>query len=301
MKSSSTKSSSAKELPADHWLSKKEKAIIHTVLMIIACSGWIYSGNIFAYIAAPLVVVSAIILVFTIPYFKTAPYRYYAAFISYLTISPFFLAGLSFVLTIIFSSTINYRIGFDIQTPKGISTIVNKVTIEDSYNPIEQLKGYYSGSAFIKGKANAAIINDKLLITLLSPAHFTTFSFLKHNPSWAHKPTRIIDTTGGIKKYILSPKTTPVMVCLDNINDPKTMRIVTPEQFGDIFGPGYSFVRAWITFQDVTSTIDTISRVTWWDYEKNIPLDNFFPFKALKLNSDMLSIHERSTATFLRM
>jgi len=290
-----------KKPPADHWLSKKEKAIIHTVLAILACSGWIYSGNMFAFIAVPLVVVSAVILVLTIPFFKTAIYRYYAAFIAYLSISPFFLAGLSFVLTIIFSSTVNYSIGFEIQTPRGISIIVNNITIEDSYNPIEQLKGYYSGSAFIKGKANVAIINNKTLITLLSPAHFTTFSFLKHNLRWTDKPPKIVDTTEGIKKYILSPKATPVMICLDDINDPKTMRIVPPEHFGDLFGSGYSFVRAWVTFDDVTSTIDTIDRVTWWDYEKNIPLGNFFPFRALKLSPDLLNIHERSTATFLRM
>ncbi|MEZ7197250.1 hypothetical protein [Pseudodesulfovibrio karagichevae] len=256
----------------------------------------------FAYIAVPLVAVSAVVLLVTIPFFRSAAYRYFAAFTLYLFVAPFVLAGVSFALANLCATTQVYSVGFEMRTQDGPVTLVNHITVEDRRNPIRRLQHYYSGSLSMTGKARIATIGpDRTLVTLLSPlGRFDTSGFLRGQ--LGRKPLDIyIDASGGITRLLLSNRSTPAMLLLPDADTPTGLRTVTPESFADALGPGYSFVRAWVAAAEVEPSVPSSDAIPWWDYETDRPRNNAFSLYAFKLRPDMFSIHETGEAVFLRM
>lgn len=289
-------------LPSDHWLAREEKAVIHLFLAALAGAGWVYSGTMFAYIAVPAVAVSTVVLLVTIPFFRSAAYRYYAAFTVYLFAAPFVLAGFSFALANLCATTRVYSEGFEMRTPDGPVTLVNHITVEDRRNPIRRLRHYYSGSLSMTGKARIATIGpNRTLITLLSPrGRFDTSGFLRGQLD--RKPLDIyIDASGGITRHLLSNRSTPIMLLLPDADTPKDIRTVTPESFADALGPGYSFVRAWVAAGEVESSVPSSDAIPWWDYETGRPRDHALHLYPLKLRPDMFDFREIGEAVFLRM
>jgi hypothetical protein len=58
----------------------------------------------------------------------------------------------------------------------------------------------------------------------------------------------------------LPPAYVPTFVTFSDLNDPKTARVVRPDQFEQVFGPGVRFKRAWIetTNDPITRKIEQI-------------------------------------------
>ncbi|MGE4423820.1 MAG: hypothetical protein AB7D39_16105 [Pseudodesulfovibrio sp.] len=302
MKHAANKESESAYLPSDHWLTRKGKAVIHLFLAALAGAGWVYSGTMFAYIAVPVVAVSAVVLLVTIPFFRSAAYRYFAAFTLYLFAAPFVLAGFSFALANLCATTRVYSVGFEMRTPDGSVTLVNHITVEDRRTPIKRLRQFYSGPLSMTGKARIATIGpNRTLVTLLSPQdRDDTSGFLRGQ--LARKPLGIyIDASGGITRHLLSNRSTPVMLLLPEADTPEGLRTVTPESFADALGPGYSFVRAWMAAAEVKPSVPSSDAIPWWDYETDRPLNNAFSLYASKLRPDMFDFQETGKAVFLRM
>lgn len=61
----------------------------------------------------------------------------------------------------------------------------------------------------------------------------------------------------------LPPALVPPLATFADVNNPKTARLVRPDDFPAVFGPGYRFKRAWIelTTQPVTRNIS--QRLPW--------------------------------------
>lgn len=289
-------------LPGDHHLSFGEKLVAHLVIAAIASSGWIYSGGMFSFIAFPLCIVSLLGLIIALPAFRTATYKYSAAFFFYMFAAPFFLGGMSFVLAALFSHTDQYNICFDIQTPDGVVTVVNKIVLEDNRNPISRLRSFYSGSLSIKGKASVVMLGeDKALVATIAPPDRYVFGFLKTLDYWIESPYRKVEKENGVIGYSLTPVTVPAMACIREYDEENRYSFVTKDTFEKEFGAGYSFIRAWVTFDDVEGPHVLTENVTWWDYEKHAPKKGRLRWSSLGIDHKSVYMDETSKALWWRI
>ena len=59
----------------------------------------------------------------------------------------------------------------------------------------------------------------------------------------------------------LPPAYVPTLVTFADLNDPKTARVVRPDQFAQVFGPGVHFKRAWIETTSDPVTNEIVAKV----------------------------------------
>jgi len=272
----------------------------HMAMAIAACFCWIFSGMLFAYIAVPIVIFSLLALGIAVRFHKKWAYRYGLTFVLYLAIAPFFLAGVSFTLSNLFSFTTKYSIGFDIQTPRGVMTVVNNVTIEDRTKLVAPLKAFYSGGTFVKAKSSVVQISeDKSIITLLSPNNnYGTIAFLRNIPRRIKSSKMLTTTEEGVKKYIL-PRP-PRMIYFSKDISPKAFKLLDITSFDEVLGDGYSFLRAWVAFEEIKHSNLVSENVPWWDYEKTAPKTGFFPYGTLGIEPEDFGVHQSTPASFFR-
>jgi hypothetical protein len=78
-------------------------------------------------------------------------------------------------------------------------------------------------------------------------------------------------TDADLRKYStlrgtrdLPPRLLPTFITFTDLDDPKTARVVRPDQFGQVFGPGVRFKRAWIETTNDPATRDIDQKLAWW-------------------------------------
>ncbi len=275
----------------------KVSPFLHMLLLGFACFCWVTSGLLFVYIAVPSIIISLLILGVTARYHKTKVHRCGLVFVLYLAIAPFLLAGLAFMLSNLISFTTEYSIGFDIQTPRGVVTIVNDVSIEDSESPVASLKAFYSGRSSINAESSIVLIGkNKAVLTLLSPKGIDTISYLKHVPNMVKLFKMDVVSEAGVSKYILSRP--PQMVGFIKSIESTEYKVLEQNSFHEAFGPGYSFLQAWVSFEKVEHTNVLSETVPWWDYSRMIPKVGSFHHGLLRLNPDNFKVHKDTSASF---
>ena len=62
----------------------------------------------------------------------------------------------------------------------------------------------------------------------------------------------------------LPPSYVPTFVTFSDLNDPKTARVVRPDQFEQVFGRGVHFKRAWIETTEDPVTRKIEQKLPWW-------------------------------------
>ena len=62
----------------------------------------------------------------------------------------------------------------------------------------------------------------------------------------------------------LTAKLMPTLVTFDNLADPKSARVVAPNQFQQVFGPDVHFRRLWIEMTDAPITRGIERNLPWW-------------------------------------
>ncbi|MCJ2163448.1 hypothetical protein [Pseudodesulfovibrio sp. S3] len=270
-------------------------------MAVVTICIWVIVGTMFVYIAVPTIAVAAIILFFYASHYKSYAYKCSAMFFINLFLSPLYIVLVSIVASFLLSSTLVYNIGFDVQTPDGIVSIANEVTVVDRINPIRSLKKYYSGYSSVQGNSNyLKLNNNKILITSLSPLGSNTISFLQIMPKWIRQADVQIKTENGILKYMIPANKTPVMVFLDDVGNPQTITIVTRDSFPKIVGPGYSLIGAWITFDDIEFK-NSLSVDELWNLNSASQTQTHLTLKSLDIPQDRFSIHWESAPSFLRI
>lgn len=255
----------------------------------------------FAYIAVPFLIVSVLALLILAKYHKALIYRCCTCLSLSLFVMPFSLAFISYALSLFPWPTISYSLGFDIQTPDGVVTVVNDVEIQDRHTPFENLNNFYNGYYAIKATSSVVMLSEeKALVALLSPSDYLTFNYLKLMPERFDSIKDAV-TEDGFAKFVLTEKMTPAMVCLGNAHNQNVFSVVTQDSFERSYGAGYSFVRAWVSFEKRHDLGVVHEKVEWWDYGSNKPKRGDIPYKKLELNPAMFGINKKSPVSFLRI
>lgn len=86
----------------------------------------------------------------------------------------------------------------------------------------------------------------------------------------------------------------PTLVTFGDVDDPKTARIIRPDEFEKVYGPGYHFKRAWIEMTDDPITRNIYTRLPWLDGFKGVTGGRFDP-TWINPGKNLYANHFRST------
>jgi hypothetical protein len=181
---------------------------------------------------------------------------------------------------------VRFRITYDVQTPSGL--ISESHTLETWRKQGGGMKGRYSYGL----RGEAAVIKlgaDKLMFALLKlndpsqgsdgmmwlpqQAYGTelTAQCLASIPPGGHCNIQDGDRS-DFKQRTLPPKLYPMLVTFDDINDPKTVRLVDPENLAATFGEGFALKSISVEITDEKVTAEVVGKVLVWlpdYYDKN--------------------------------
>jgi hypothetical protein len=157
-----------------------------------------------------------------------------------------------------------YRLTLEVETPDGLKT--GSSVIEPSARAQPPILVNTPSVTDLKGDAVFVDLGKgKNLVGLLAvgdgtaqvsgPVYLAIKAFDVPNCGAAFCQWKQISETVSARD--LPPKLIPTLVTFSDVNDPKTVRVVQPEKFETVFGPGYHLKRAWIEMTDdpVTRTI----------------------------------------------
>jgi hypothetical protein len=156
-----------------------------------------------------------------------------------------------------------YRLGIEVETPDGLKSAASTFEIHQSYHAwglpeAQGLRVRFKGDAVFldlgQGRNVVALLahgphgQDKSRIEQLDNIAFSHGG--REIPWYATK-----DLAGSAQ---LLGKNVPTLATLSDVNDPSSARVIQPDEFEAVFGPGYRFKRAWIEMTEgpVTRNID---------------------------------------------
>ena len=199
----------------------------------------------------------------------------------------------AFVYETLNSFTHRYRIMIEVDTPEGLksgSSIIQSTTTGKS-DWILQTGGTYSS---VKGEAIFIDLGDgkNIVATLVfgpTGANVDRLSslaaeaFNRDKAFWYKKAP---DWTG---KAELHDELIPTLVTFSNPADPATARVVRPDEFEMVFGPGYRFKGAWlemttddVVWQRIEEKLLWLNHMERYRRDPKNPFTSTLPFGALR-------------------
>lgn len=164
----------------------------------------------------------------------------------------------------------NQKIQIVVETPNGIKT-GHAVTRVQWNNPPKILPDVAGWSSSVKGEATIVDLGEnKYIFALLGGVDRTAFKLFRNGRekiSRADLISRIQSSEGtpeGIKPIPLDE--TPLLVTFEDINDPKTVKKLNPNNLAATFGEGYTLnaITLEITGESVTEG-KIESALGWWN------------------------------------
>jgi hypothetical protein len=173
---------------------------------------------------------------------------------------PLFLIGLNIYHNATNTYTHRYRLTVEVETPDGVKRGANVIEVSDTpkmvhWNPSSSglMTRVWGEAIFLdlgQGKNLVATLGfgptgantDKLDSLAAEALGRYKGGFYEEAPSW----------TGSAE---LHGNLIPTLVTFANPADPYTVRVVRPEEFEAVFGPGYRFKGAWIEMTRDQATV----------------------------------------------
>ncbi len=134
------------------------------------------------------------------------------------------------------------RIRIVVMTPKGEVAAETVQAIEAVYFPKWQQIGGYERNYSMRGEAVAADLGDGQYLFVLLADEMLAERVLPVDRSHANKPgyLRDIENLEGAGPVEIQPERRPRLVSFDDISDPKSLRLVDPNNLAAAFGPGFA-------------------------------------------------------------
>jgi hypothetical protein len=163
-----------------------------------------------------------------------------------------------------------YRLTIEVETPDGLKT--GSSVIEARART--QSPGL-SGRSIVPGLRGEAVVVDlgdgKNVMALLAGGEkFSRVDAPITTPMAAFKVRDCNESMCSWRQMLsmsgrrdLPPGLVPTLVTFGDIDDPKTARIIKPDEFGSVFGPGYRFKRASIEMTNDWVTRTLQSTLPW--------------------------------------
>ncbi len=195
------------------------------------------------------------------------------------------VGGILLAKAIVFPDYVHrYRLAIEVDTPDGLKRAANVIQIERNDMRWFLIAGRYE--TYIR--ANAVFLDlghGKNVMALLAHGpraeDVDTIVGLGIEAYLSRAKRREEDAWTGRKHLegvrILGGPLIPTLVTFDNLDDPRTARVVDPDAFGAAFGAGYAFrkatvemisVRVWplnrLALTDPPVTTGLQQRLPWW-------------------------------------
>lgn len=169
----------------------------------------------------------------------------------------------------------SYRLTIEVDTPDGLKSgsSVIETTVQDdteSWGPREARLVRW------RTKGDAVFVDlgsGRQVIALLAMGATGSDNFSRLVPKLFQ--LRDLDEVrtwqGRQGRFTLPADLVPTLVTFADLSDPKTARVVRPDEFETVFGPGVRFKRAWIemTYDPITRGIE--KKIPWLnDYQQII-------------------------------
>jgi hypothetical protein len=252
-----------------------------------------YIAKIYHQIGGLVVVVIAIFIVTMVVILWSFRMRWISIVVIVLLSSPFLWFASGFFYETWNTYTHRYRLSIEVETPGGIkigSSII-QISVTGKADWILQSPGAYTGAkgeaVFIdlgNGRNVIATLgfgptgaNTDMLTDLAAEAFGRNQAFwYKQAPSWEGRAE-------------LHGDLIPTLVTFANPADPSTLRVVKPDEFEVVFGPGYRFKGAWIEMtKDSVTRVGIEEKLPWLNHMEQYrrdpknPFTNMLPFNTLQ-------------------
>lgn len=175
------------------------------------------------------------------------------------------------------TGSFNYRITIAVETPDGvkIGSAVRKVTASDA----PRISPHAMGSVSVKGEAVVIDLGERgVLFALLRSKDSVDYGY---NIAFKHFIPNLALTGEKIRTYSslkgkaeLKIENLPMLVRFRDINDPKTVELVDPNDLTASFGEGVKLVSATIEITDEPVTTGVEGYISWLG-TKRLGLDFF--------------------------
>ena len=179
------------------------------------------------------------------------------------------------------SHGLRYRLRLDVETPEGLKTGASVISLSVRHITAIDVGGSYPRE--IRGEAIAVDLGPRgVLFALLSPDSQRKSSQSAENIAQAAlgfkggNETLLpwIDAAQAQKtKADLSPDILPMLVRFRDINDPKTVERVDPNNLAAAFGQGVRLARASIEITNDPVTTGIEKKIGWWFAQAKPPYD----------------------------
>ncbi|MFA5900918.1 MAG: hypothetical protein WC829_17595 [Hyphomicrobium sp.] len=163
-----------------------------------------------------------------------------------------------------------YRLTLEVETPdglkKGSSVMESRVRAEPHVLPNVGAVTSFDGDAVFVDLGGGKNLIGLLAVGMVQGSEGLVRAAIKtfDIPTDCGKPFcqwKLIAETNGARD--LPPELTPLLATMGNVRDPKSTRVVKPDEFGAVFGPGYRLKRAWIEMTSDPVTRGIQERLPW--------------------------------------
>ncbi len=160
------------------------------------------------------------------------------------------------------------KITVEVETPEGIKRASSVLWVEKAVGPRWLAQGEWD-RAFVRFKGEAVVLELKpgrYLFVLLNNFHELdrwVFDERAGFPSEFEKWAAKMEKSVGMKLEV-PREYYPLLVTFDDINDPKTVRRVDPDDLAATFGPGYRLKSITIEITDEPVTRGKVEKVLGW-------------------------------------
>jgi len=166
--------------------------------------------------------------------------------------------------------TYRYRLTIEVETPAGAksSASVIEVSIREKASWVPQTGGVTPSArgeavfvdlgggrnviALLASGPNASNVDYPYYIV---PTHFHL----------SNDHSALMKYSGLQGQWDLPAQTLPTLVTFSDLNDPKTARLVRPEEFESVFGKGVHFKRASVEMTNEPVTTGIEKQLPWWN------------------------------------
>jgi hypothetical protein len=159
-----------------------------------------------------------------------------------------------------------FRLTIEVETPEGsraASSVMESVLVDNGYLPTpgRRFNLNFKGEAVFVDLGQGQNLVGTLRFAKGNDDGMTMLALKAWGLAGSQKDWSTISAATGSK--ILAGDLIPYLVSFTDLNDPKTVRMVRPEEFADVFGPGIRLAKVSleITEAPVTSFIE--SKLPW--------------------------------------
>jgi hypothetical protein len=206
---------------------------------------------------------------------------------------PFLWFASAFVYETLNSFTHHYRLTVEVETPEGLKSGSNviQVTVTSKSDLVLQSGGVYSG---VKGEAIFIDLgNGKNVVATLgfgpNGADTDRLSTLAAEVLKRYEAFWYKKAPDWTEKAELYGELIPTLVTFSNPADPATARVVRPDEFEMVFGPGYRFKGAWlemttddVVWQRIEEKLLWLNHMERYRRDPNNPFTSTLPFGSLR-------------------